>query len=289
MQNGEKSAAGLESGEQAAPVGLAKAWLERQLDDLERNIEGMRSGLDFAKTYTPTPSGPPPLEGPGSTDYSDWEVENAWEEIWEGDPDEIFDLELRAGEMKTLLDAVRKGDLDVINHYSALERAKIQLEKEQKGMEYVGAKEASAVIKDLYRLADFDKFPSPLDGKAGSRGWRMSTRGTVGAYNSYIYFSHEGTGPKEEKLQICLDTERRRDIKRVTVMFKEGVTEFRGSYNVGKADRKAFFWVTDGVVSGQEVDDVMEGGMRRFTQTDFDRFKKSLDELYADMQEVAES
>lgn len=300
MTGDEQRAPSPESGEQESPADMAKAWFNRELEHINQELDSYEHTYNFSQTYEPSHPGPPPAEGPGSLDYSDWEKElleyQQWPEeqaeILESFPDRIFDLEEQAHRVKVQLDKVAKGNTDLINFYATAERQRREIAKERKGMKFDGSKEAYEQLTDLFKLAGFENTSYTgyrLSGKKGPNGWLVTEQGTIGGYSQHLYFNHEhGSGEGfSSQIRLSKGGPWEHENREISVSFSDKVKKPATAYSGVESDGGMFFLIKDDVVRLQSAKDP-GAGERRFTQEDFDKFREILKVLHADMKEASQ-
>lgn len=293
--------AGFSKGEQETPAELAEVWLSRELKGVQNEIERKEYGYKSAQTYTPRSAGSAPAEGPGSLDYSDWEISRMeWEQwpaerddIIESYPDEIYDLTQRLGEVQSKLRSVEQGDLETINRYANAERQKRQVENEREGTEYEGAGEAYEQLQNLFYLSNSRKHAQKLKESPESMGWVVLDRGTIGGYSEHLDLSNDQGSEKGYKSQIRLSrpgswAKAEGETDEISVHYSSMVKKLNGPYGGGEEDGSMFFFIRGDVVSSQSVKG-KDGKEHRFTVNDFAKFRNALNEAEADLKETVKS
>jgi len=133
-----------EEKKEATPQELAESWLNFRIGQVRRKVIDKKRSIEFNRSYKPSlPS--TPGEGPGSMDYSDYEVSQLETEQWDYERDDLID-ELE-GDLYRLDDElegihaqtkkVTEGDTELINYLAAKEkerRAEIEEKRRRKEM-----------------------------------------------------------------------------------------------------------------------------------------------------------
>jgi len=131
---------------EATPKELAESWLNFRKGQVWRDVASTEQSITFNRTYEPSlPSAP--REGPGSMDYSDYEVSALEAEQWEYERGEVIDdLE---GNRDRLLDElegiytqakkVAEGNARLIEEFAIKEKER-RAEMEEKRMREEGKK-----------------------------------------------------------------------------------------------------------------------------------------------------
>ena len=184
------------------------------------------------------------------------------------------------------------GDSDLTNFYASLEQERREISKVRSGMEYEGSKEVNEQLMEIFQMAGFgsEYRGYKLLGKKGSNGWRVAEQGTIGGYSQHLYFNHERGSGEGYSSQIRLGKggswEQEQKQREASVSFSDKVKKPNTPYGGGEADGGMFFLMKDGIVSLQSVRD-NKSGERRFAQEDFDKFRDSFKDLYADVKEIS--
>ena len=131
---------------EATPKELAESWLNFRKGQTWKDIAFTEQSIEFNRSYKP-PLPSASSEGPGSTDYSDYEVSALEAEQWEYEREEVIDdLEVRQDRLHDELDGiyaqakkVAEGDTELIEEFAIKEKER-RMEIEEKRMKKEGKK-----------------------------------------------------------------------------------------------------------------------------------------------------
>ena len=135
----EKKSITPEGEKEVSPQELAESWLHFRTGQVFKDIEAKESAIKFTRNYRPSVHSSPG-EGPGSLDYSDYEVSQLEAEQWEYEKeDEIAHLEAEQYRLDDELDGldaltkkVRAGDSELVKELALKEKERREKIEEMK-------------------------------------------------------------------------------------------------------------------------------------------------------------